>query len=120
MLRVLIADHVGQSALDIEMHVFQVERPLKAAIADFLADVRETGLDGLKVCCGEDADRMQHARVRKGALDVEFGEALVETHGRREAFDQLIDRLAEASRPGPGGAVAGAGSRFAFCRHEPA
>src|SRR5512141_313388 len=42
---------------------------------------------------------MQHARMSKRALYVEFSQPLVEADGRRIAFDQFRDRLAESARP---------------------
>jgi len=40
-----IADEIRQSALDIEMHVFEIDRPLEGAAFDFLPDLSQSSLD---------------------------------------------------------------------------
>jgi len=114
-----VADHVGEPALDVEVHVFEVDRPGEIAAADFLADGRQSAFDGVKVGRGDDVGRAQHAGMGDRSLDVELGEPLVESDRSGETFDEFIDRFAEASRPCFGGGWFGAVvSCFVFCRHE--
>ena len=51
-------------------------------------------------CGADDALMRQHFGVGQRALDVEFGQALVEKDRGRVAFDQIGDRFGEAGRPG--------------------
>ena len=111
-----VADHVGEAVLDVQVHVFQIQRPREGAVADFGADARQPFFDGVQIGGGEDADSAQHARVGDRALDVEFGETLVEADGCGEAFDQIVNGFAETARPRFGGAGFGAaGWGFFFC-----
>ena len=43
-----IADEFGQAALDVEVHVLEVDRPAEDAVADLLLDRPEAFLDALQ------------------------------------------------------------------------
>ena len=94
-----IADERGQPALDVHVHVFEIDRPFEAAGADLVADLGEALFDRGKVGGGEDVGRAQHARVRERARDVEFSEAPVEVNGRGKALDEPGHGFAKAPRP---------------------
>ena len=95
-----VADQLGQPLLDVEVHVLEVDRPGERAGADLGEDLRHAALDVGEVLGGQHADRVQHARVRERAVDVELGQSLVEVDRCGVALDELVDRLAEAAGPG--------------------
>ena len=94
-----IADQRGEPPFDVGVHVFEVGRPFEFAGTDFIADLGEALLDGGEVAGAEDFDRVQHARVRNRARDIEFGEPLVEADRRGETLDEFAHRFVEPSRP---------------------
>src|SRR5690606_19731166 len=55
-----IAYQLDQTLLDIEVDVFKVQRPLEAAVGNFLLYAGHASFDGGKVGGGQDADRGQH------------------------------------------------------------
>src|SRR5690606_8061467 len=55
--------------------------------------------DGLELGAAEHADLVQHASMGHGALNVVPVQPAIEVLGRRELFDELIRRLAEATGP---------------------
>ncbi len=69
-----VADQRGEPLLDVAVHVLEIVRPLEAAGADLSADLREPRLDRRQVLGAQDFDRVQHARVRNRAFDVELGQ----------------------------------------------
>ena len=94
-----VAGERGQAALDVHVHVFEIDRPLELAGADLVADLGEALLDRGEVGGGEDVDRVQHARVCERALDVELSEPPVEIDRRGKPLDELGHRLVKAPRP---------------------
>ena len=58
-----VADEGGQALFDIEVYVFQVERPVELARFDFFRDDRHAALDVGQVGGGDDALFGQHAGV---------------------------------------------------------
>ena len=93
------AYQIGQAFLDVQVDIFEVDRPGKLALPDFIEDGGHTALDVGEVGFGQYADRMQHACMRERALNVELSQPLVEADGRGVAFDQFRDRLVESARP---------------------
>jgi hypothetical protein len=71
----------------------------KGAGAHLGQDLAHAAFDRGQVGGGNELAALQHPRVREGALDVEFGQALVETDRRVEALGKGVERLGEASRP---------------------
>src|SRR5437667_432846 len=88
-----------EPALDVEVHVLGLERPLEAAAVDLAADARKAALDGRKIAPGKDAAGGKHSSMRKRAPDVLLCEALVEADRRGKALHLLVDRFLEAARP---------------------
>jgi hypothetical protein len=95
-----VADQRGQALLDVEVHVFEVERPFELAGLDFLGDDGHAALDVGQVGGGDDALFGQHAGVGQRAADVLAPHALVEIDRGGIAFDEIGNRLGEASGPG--------------------
>jgi hypothetical protein len=93
------ADERGQPALDVEMHVFGVERPAEAPLFDLAAHPRKAALDRGQLAPREQARGGEHARVGERAFDVILGEPLVKSDRCRKALDLLFHRLAESTRP---------------------
>jgi hypothetical protein len=94
-----VADERRQPALDVEMHIFGVERPLEGSGLDLAPHAREPALDRGEVAPRQDAGRGEHARVSERAFDVILGEPPVEGDRCRKALDLLVDRLPESTRP---------------------
>ncbi len=84
------------------MDVLKVQRPFEFAIANFLQDFFQAGLDGQHVFFADDALCAQHAGVGDGTLDVELGQTLVEVHRGGVTFDQFCHWLVETTGPGLG------------------
>ncbi len=97
-----VADEFNQTFFDVQVHVFQVQRPVELAILDFLQNPGHAALDVAQVCGADYADRRQHVGVSQRALDIELGHALIEIDRCGIAFHQIRDRLGEAGRPGLG------------------
>ena len=72
-----VANQFGESCLDIHMHVFARNRPLKGALLYFGQDIGETLLDRGIFVRGEDARRHQHLGMGPGARDVVDSELAV-------------------------------------------
>ena len=94
-----IADERGQALFDIEVHVFEVERPCELARLDFLGDDGHAALDVGQVGGGDDALLRQHPGVRQRAADILAPHALVEVDRSGVAFDEIGNRLGESSGP---------------------
>ena len=94
------ADAVGQTRLDVHVHVFQVDAPVELAGLDLALDLLEAGFDGVALIHSQDADLGQHGGVGDGAKDVVAIQALVEFNGGGKARHKGVDGLAEAAAPG--------------------
>src|SRR3982751_3208874 len=94
-----LADERRQPALDIEMHVFGIERPGELAAANLAADAREAALDGAQIRFADNAGAGEHARVRQRPGDILLGEPPVEVDGGGKALYALGDRRPEAAGP---------------------
>ncbi len=102
-----VADAFGELALDVEVYILEIERPLEAPGVDVRGDPVEAALDVGDVLLVDDALRGEHAGMRSRARDVDLCQALVEAHGRRIALDTLGHRFSEATGPGALGRRAG-------------
>ena len=98
-----VTDLAGQAHLDVEMDVFEVQRPFEFAVADFLQDFFQAAFDRQYVFLADDALCAQHAGVGDRTLDVEFGQTLVEADRGGVTFDQFGYRFVETAGPGLGG-----------------
>ena len=90
-----IAHKLGQARFDVQVHVFEVELPLKSARFDFLGDLRHAALDIGQVAGADDVLRGQHLGVGQRALDVGLPQAFVKEHAGGVALDQLAHGLRE-------------------------
>ena len=97
-----IADQRGQTRLDVQVHVLEVELPLEAAGRDLVGDLLQTTPDRGMVVGADDALRRKHLGVGEAAGDVGLPHALVEADARGVALDELAHRLGEQRRPGVG------------------
>ena len=94
-----IANDRGQALLDVQVHVFQVERPYELARLDFFRDDGHAALDVSQVGGGDDALLGQHAGVGQRAADVLAPHALVEIDRSGVTFDEIGNRLGETAGP---------------------
>ena len=94
-----VTDQRGQALFDIEMYVFQINRPLEIAALDFADDLRHAAFDGRPVLIGDDALPRQHPGMRQRAANILPPHALVKTDRRRIAFDQFGGRFGKTPRP---------------------
>ncbi len=95
-----VADQGSEALFDVEMHVFQVERPFELAGFDLLPDPGHAPFDVGQVLGGDDALPGQHSGVGQGGADVLAPHALVEIHGGGVTLDQVGNGLGEAAGPG--------------------
>ena len=77
----------------------KIEQRLVAAGADFLAYLGEAFFDGGEVFSADDLAGLEHARMGKRTVNVEFRKAAVEVDRSGEAFDEFGNRFAETSGP---------------------
>ncbi|MOA04207.1 hypothetical protein D3C78_1237510 [compost metagenome] len=94
------ADAVGQTRLDVHVHVFQIDAPVELAGLDLGLDLLQAGDDGVALGGAQHAGLLQHGGVGDGTHDVVAVQALVEVDGSGEAGDEGIDRFAEPAAPG--------------------
>ncbi len=99
------ADAVGQTRLDVHVHVFQVHAPVEGAGLDLALDVLQVVDDLVALGIGQHAGLGEHGGVGDGAHDVVAVEALVELDGGGESGDEGVDGLAETAAPGLVGLV---------------
>ena len=85
--------------LDVQVHVFQIERPDEFAGDDLVLDLRQAALDVAQVLRGDDVAGRQHLRVRQRTLDVEHGQLVIEAHRRGIALHQFRHRFVKTPRP---------------------
>jgi hypothetical protein len=97
-----VAHQLGQARLDVEVHVFEVQLPLKGAGLDLAGDLRHALLDVGVVGGGNDFLRGQHLGVGERAGNVGLPQALVKEHAGRVALDQVAHGLGKEGRPGLG------------------
>jgi hypothetical protein len=106
-----VADQRGQPLFDVEMHIFQVERPFKLAGFDLTGDGFHAADDVGQIAGADDALPGQHLGVGERTANVLAPHALVKIDRGRVAFDEIGNRLGEASGPsvlrGVGGHVFG-------------
>jgi hypothetical protein len=106
-----VANERGQALLDVEVHILEVDRPFELAGLDFFGDDGHAALDVGQVGGGDDALFGQHAGVGERTADVLAPHALIEIDRGGVAFDEVGNRLGEASGPsvliGVGGHVFG-------------
>ena len=94
-----VAHELGESGLDVEVHVLELELPFEAARFDVVGDLRQAALDGRQVVGADDSLRRQHLRVGQRACDVGPPEAPVEGDAGGVALHQLAHGLGEKRRP---------------------
>src|SRR5690606_35721197 len=90
-----VADQFDQALFDVEVDIFQVQRPGEAARADFFKDLLHAALDVGQVGGADHAHGGQHVGVGQRALDVEGRHALVEVDRGGVALDQVGNGLGE-------------------------
>jgi len=117
-----VAHQLGQSGLDVEVHVFQVQLPFEAAGFDLVGDLRHAALDGGVVVGTDDALGSQHLGVRQAAGDVGLPQAFVKEHAGRVALDQVAHGFGKQRGPRLGlfiELVLGHGRRFGVWGQNP-
>ena len=97
-----IAYDLREACFDVEVHIFQVQFPIKLTLGDFLGNLRHAALNVGKVLVADDFLGCQHLCVRQTALDVRLPQALVEENAGGVALHQVTHRLGKQGRPGLG------------------
>ena len=90
-----IANQLGQARLDVQVHIFQIQLPLKVAGFDVIRDLRHAALDGCVVVGADDALGRQHLGVGQTARNIYLPQALVKKHAGGVAFDQITHGFRE-------------------------
>ena len=94
-----IANELGQTRFDIQVHVFQFELPDKLAGCNLLLDLHQTPLNLRKIICRDNALGVQHLRMRNRTPNVGLPQTLVKKNTCGIALHQLAHRLSKQSRP---------------------
>ena len=66
-----VADQLGQSLFDIQMDIFEIERPDKFVAFDFATDGRHPVFDRSEIRGRKHAHRREHPRVRQRTRNVD-------------------------------------------------
>ena len=88
-----------QAFFDVEMHVFEVERPFEGAGLDFADDLRHAALDVGEVFRRDDGLFGEHAACANEPR-CPAPHAFVESRPSRVAFDEVGHRLGKTASPG--------------------
>ena len=91
-----IADKRGETFLDIEMHIFQFQKPDEVTAADFVANSAQAGFDGSQIIRIDNARAREHPCVSKRTLDVIFRQSAVKANRCGITLHQFRDRLIAA------------------------
>ena len=97
-----IANQAGQAMFDIQVHIFQIERPGKAAAFDFLRNLCHAAFDVGQVLGADDVLTGQHARMRQRTADILPPQALIEIDRGGIAFDQIGHGFVKTASPSIG------------------
>lgn len=91
-----IARQLGQAALNVQMNVFQINRPFKLAVLNFGQNGLHSLLDGLEIRLRKNACGAEHVGMSQRAFNIKGCQTLVEVNRRGIAFDEIGDRLGES------------------------
>ena len=94
-----IANQAGQAVLNIEVYIFQIQRPGEGAAFDFAQNLRHATFDIGKILGVNDVLFGQHARMGQRATNVLLPEALVKINGSGISLDELRHGFVKAARP---------------------
>ena len=97
-----IAHNLREAGFDVEVHIFQVQLPLKLAFGNFFGNLRHAALNVGKVLGADDFLGRQHFGVRQATLNVRLPESLVEEDAGGVALHQVTHGLRKQGRPGLG------------------
>ena len=91
-----VAHKFDQPLFDVQVNIFQIQQPLKAASGDLAADLRHSALDIGQVLGRDHTHRSEHFGVSERATNIEQGQAFIEVNRRGIAFDEIGHGLGEA------------------------
>ena len=94
-----VAHQRGEAFFDIEMHVFQVKRPLELPVFDFHRNRGHAAFDVGKVAYGDDALPRQHFGVRERAAYILPPHALVEIDRSGVTLDEIGNGFRKTPSP---------------------
>src|SRR6056300_517260 len=89
----------GERSLDVHVHIFELHRPLKLIVLDFLQDDSQASDDGVLLILSQYTLCCEHHGVSDRALNIVRREALIELNGGGEGFYEGIGRLRKTSGP---------------------
>jgi hypothetical protein len=105
------ADELGETRLDVQVHVLQRQLPFEGAGFDLGRDGGHAAADLGPVLGADQALCLEHLGVRQAALDVGTPQALVEADAGGVALHQLAHRFGKQGGPGLGLVGQGVGGR---------
>ena len=94
-----VADQRGEALLDVEVHIFEVNRPFELPGFDFLRHLRHAALNVGQILGADDALLGEHLGVRQRAANVLPPHPLVEIDRGGIALDEVGNRLGETAGP---------------------
>src|SRR5262249_46103099 len=95
-----VAEALDESAFDMGVDVFELDREGELAAINLSGDVVEGGDDLVRLVRREEADLGEHAGVGLTGADVVAVQAVVEADGLGERLDAVVGRAAEPAAPG--------------------
>ena len=88
-----IAHQLCQARLDVQVHVFQVQLPVKLTLGNFITYLRHATLNVSPVLCTDDFLGRQHFGMGQAALNVRLPESFVEEDARGVALHKVAHGL---------------------------
>jgi hypothetical protein len=94
-----VANELCKPSLDIQMDIFQINRPDKRTMIDFGSYSRHALNNRVEIGVRDDATFAQHLSVGERGFDIGIGKALVKPHRSGVTFNDFAHRLVKARRP---------------------
>ena len=93
-------DQRREPRLDVHMHVFQADRPVKISLLDILFDLLEAAENAVELGVAQYPHLFQHACMSAGTQDIVAVQALVKFNRCGKGFHEGVRGFGKAPAPG--------------------
>ena len=97
-----VTNNLREACFDVQVHIFQVQFPVKLTFGNFFRNLCHAALDVGIVLGADNFLGSQHLCVRQTALNVRLPQTLVEEDAGGVALDQITHGFGKQGRPGLG------------------
>ena len=94
-----IANQLGESCLDIHVHVFQLYLPAEGARRDLFFYLCQSTVDIAQIFITQNARGSQHVGMRARALNIVVSKHVIKGVGPSEFLNERIGGLAKTTTP---------------------